>query len=101
MLFNSISFAVFLPIIFALYWLAYRNLQIQNPCLFIASCYFYASWDYRFLFLLMFSISLDYFTGLMMGSTRNRKKRRYWFIGSVSINLGFLGLFKYYNFFAE
>src|SRR5450432_1239050 len=101
MLFNSISFAIFLPIVFAAYWLTNKNLKLQNFLLFVSSCYFYGTWDYRFLFLLLFSISLDYFTGIKMDEAGNRKIRKFWFWLSVSINLGFLGLFKYYNFFQE
>jgi alginate O-acetyltransferase complex protein AlgI len=101
MLFNSISFAIFLPIVFVIYWLANKNLKLQNSCLLIASCYFYGSWDYRFLFLLLFSIFLDYFTGLKMDEAKNKTIRKFWFWLSISINLGFLGVFKYYNFFAE
>ncbi|HEY1870212.1 MAG TPA: MBOAT family protein, partial [Chitinophagaceae bacterium] len=101
MLFNSLSFAFFLPVVFAVYWLANKNLKLQNVLLLISSCYFYGSWDYRFLFLLLFSISLDYFTGLKMYEAGDRQIRKFWFWLSVSINLGFLGLFKYYNFFEQ
>jgi alginate O-acetyltransferase complex protein AlgI len=101
MLFNSISFAFFLPVVFTFYWLAYKSLRIQNLCLLIGSCYFYGSWDYRFLFLLFFSISLDYFTGIRMETASNKSTRKFWLFLSVFINLGFLGLFKYYNFFAQ
>ena len=101
MLFNSISFAIFLPIVFAAYWLLNKNLRLQNILLFLASCYFYGSWDYRFLFLLLFSISLDYFTAIKMDKASTRNIKKFWFWLSVSINLGFLGLFKYYNFFQE
>jgi len=99
MLFNSISFAVFLPIVFAAYWLAGKNRRLQNFLLLVSSCYFYGSWDYRFLFLLLFSISLDYYTGIKMEEASNRRNKRFWFWLSISVNLGFLGLFKYYNFF--
>jgi alginate O-acetyltransferase complex protein AlgI len=102
MLFNSLSFAIFLPIVFILYWfVANKNLKYQNFLLLCASYYFYACWDWRFLFLLIFSTLLDYFTGLKMSETENRNKRRFWFWLSVSVNIGFLGVFKYYNFFAE
>ncbi len=101
MLFNSISFAIFLPIVFSVYWLVNKNLRLQNILLFISSCIFYGSWDYRFLFLLLFSISLDYFTAIKMDVSNTRMARRFWFWLSISINLGFLGLFKYYNFFQE
>lgn len=100
MLFNSISFAIFLPIVFFLYWFVMnKSLKIQNILLLAASYFFYACWDWRFLFLLIFSTFLDYYTGLKMAQNRDFKK--FWFWLSISINLGFLGIFKYYNFFAQ
>lgn len=100
MLFNSISFAIFLPIVFILYWiLNKRSLRIQNMLLLIASYYFYACWDYRFLFLLIFSTLLDYYTGLKMYDASTKKQKKAWFWLSVLVNLGFLCVFKYYNFF--
>jgi alginate O-acetyltransferase complex protein AlgI len=102
MLFNSIQFAIFLPVVFVLYWfLTKKNLRWQNILLLVSSYYFYACWDYRFLFLLMFSTLLDYFTGLKMQDASDRKGKRFWFWLSVIVNLGFLGVFKYYNFFAD
>jgi len=101
MLFNSIAYLIFLPLVFLLYWFAMGgSLRRQNILLLVASYYFYASWDWRFLFLLIFSTFLDYFTGLKMQSARNRNARHCWFWLSVFVNLGFLGVFKYYNFFA-
>lgn len=101
MLFNSADFAIFLPVVFLLYWFATgRNLRVQNALLLISSYFFYACWDWRFLFLLLFSTLLDYFTGLRMCDSRNKAARKFWFLLSVIINLGFLGVFKYYNFFA-
>lgn len=102
MLFNSIDFAIFLPIVFLIYWfLTNKNLRLQNALLLLASYIFYACWDWRFLFLLMFSTLLDYFTGLKMQDAKNQNGKRFWFWLSVMVNLGFLGVFKYYNFFAE
>ena len=102
MLFNSLSFAVFLPVVFILYWfVTNKDLRIQNLLLLAASYFFYASWDYRFLFLLIFSTLLDYFSGIKMNRVRNRNQKRLWLSLSIIINLGFLGIFKYYNFFAS
>ncbi len=102
MLFNSISFAIFLPIIFILYWVvSKRQLVYQNILLLISSYFFYACWDWRFLFLLIFSTALDYFTGIKMSEAKNQVIKKVWFWISIVINLGFLGFFKYYNFFAE
>jgi len=100
MLFNSLNFAAFLPIVFLLYWFVFnKNLKLQNILLLVSSYFFYACWDYRFLFLLMFSTFLDYFTGIKMGEASNIRMKKFWFWLSISINLGFLGFFKYYNFF--
>ncbi|WP_175622745.1 MBOAT family O-acyltransferase [Chryseobacterium schmidteae] len=102
MLFNSIGFVIFLPVVFLLYWfLKNKNLKLQNILSLLSSYFFYACWDWRFLFLLMFSTFLDYFTGLKMQDAKNQKRKRFWFWLSVAVNLGFLGIFKYYNFFAE
>lgn len=101
MLFNSVDFLIFLPIVFALYWFAKGNLKFQNILLLVSSYFFYGCWDWRFLFLLMFSTVLDYYTGLQMYDAKTQRMKRFWFWLSVGINLGFLGVFKYYNFFAE
>lgn len=102
MFFNSISFAIFLPVVFVIYWFVVnKTLKSQNILLLISSYFFYACWDWRFLFLLMFSTLLDYFTGLKMAESKNNSYKKIWFWLSISINLGFLGIFKYYNFFAE
>jgi D-alanyl-lipoteichoic acid acyltransferase DltB (MBOAT superfamily) len=102
MLFNSLNFAIFLPIVFFLYWFATKgNLKLQNILLLVSSYFFYACWDWRFLFLLVFSTFLDYFTGIKMSDAKNQKSKKFWFWLSISINLCFLGVFKYYNFFAE
>lgn len=102
MLFNSTNFVIFLPVVFILFWtLTRKNLRAQNVLLLIASYFFYACWDWRFLFLLVFSTALDYFTGLKIGSSKNSTAKNFWFWLSIAVNLGFLGVFKYYNFFAE
>jgi alginate O-acetyltransferase complex protein AlgI len=101
MLFNSINFAIFLPIVLALYWfVTNKSLKLQNTLLLVSSYFFYACWDYRFLFLLIFSTLLDYFTGIKMFEARTPGMKKFWFWLSVCVNLGFLGVFKYFNFFA-
>jgi len=101
MLFNSLNFAIFLPIVFILYWFATKGKHTyQNILLLLSSYFFYATWDWRFLFLLVFSTLLDYFTGLKMDNAKNQSSKKIWFWISISINLGFLGVFKYFNFFA-
>ena len=102
MFFNSLSFAIFLPIVFILYWFVFnKNKSTQNAVLIIASYYFYSCWDWRFLFLLVFSTFLDYYTGIQIEKAKKESVRKFWFWLSISINLGFLGIFKYYNFFAS
>ncbi|MDX6182242.1 MBOAT family O-acyltransferase [Flavobacterium sp. Fl-77] len=101
MFFNSLAFAVFLPIVFLLYWFVFnKNKSTQNALLIIASYYFYSCWDWRFLFLLVFSTFLDYYTGIQIEKGKSEKSRKFWFWLSIIVNLGFLGIFKYYNFFA-
>jgi D-alanyl-lipoteichoic acid acyltransferase DltB (MBOAT superfamily) len=100
MLFNSIDFAIFLPFVFILYWfVTNKNLKFQNLLLLISSYFFYACWDWRFLFLLAFSTGLDYYTGIKIANSQNKKIKKFWLWISISVNLGFLGFFKYYNFF--
>ena len=102
MLFNSISFAIFLPIVFILYWFATKeSLRRQNILLLISSYFFYACWDWRFMFLLIFSTLLDYFTGIKIYEATDKRKKIFWLWLSIGINLGFLGVFKYYNFFSH
>ena len=101
MFFNSINFAIFLPIVFVFYWfVTNKNLKFQNVLLLLSSYFFYACWDWRFLFLLIFSTVLDYYTGIKMSDSKNQNSKNFWFWLSISVNLGFLGVFKYYNFFA-
>ncbi|WP_369753196.1 MBOAT family protein [Flavobacterium sp. WC2409] len=102
MFFNSLSFALFLPIVFVLYWFVFNKTKsAQNAVLIIASYYFYSCWDWRFLFLLVFSTFLDYYTGIQIEKAKATGFRKFWFWLSICINLGFLGIFKYYNFFAS
>ncbi len=102
MLFNSIDFAVFLPIIFILYWfVCNKNLKLQNSLVLLASYVFYGWWDWRFLSLIAFSTLVDYCIGLALNSTAYSKRKKLLLSLSLLINLGFLGFFKYYNFFVE
>ncbi|MDR1764356.1 MAG: MBOAT family protein [Dysgonamonadaceae bacterium] len=103
MLFNSFEYLIFFPLVFILYWsIKPERYRLQNILLIAASYVFYAFWDWRFLFLLIFSTSLDYFTGLkIFGAGGNKRRKKAWLLTSIIINLGFLGFFKYYNFFVE
>jgi D-alanyl-lipoteichoic acid acyltransferase DltB (MBOAT superfamily) len=102
MLFNSISFAIFFPLVFFIYWFIGRfGLKTQNTFLIGASYFFYACWDYRFLFLLIFSTFLDYYTGSKIFDAKTTRAKKKWLWLSIIVNLGFLGVFKYFNFFSE
>ncbi|WP_345140549.1 MBOAT family O-acyltransferase [Flavobacterium ginsengiterrae] len=102
MFFNSLNFAIFLPIVFVLYWfILNKSFKSQNILLLLSSYFFYACWDWRFLFLLIFSTMLDYFSGIKISESNSKAAKKFWFWFSISINLGFLGVFKYYNFFVE
>ena len=102
MLFNSIEFAIFLPVIFILYWLFFnKSVKLQNLLLLSASYFFYACWDWRFLSLIIFSSSIDYIVGLKLIESTNERKRKILLITSIFVNIGFLGFFKYFNFFSE
>jgi len=100
MLFNKIEFAFFFLLIFLLYWFVFnKNLKQQNLFLLVASFFFFACFDWHFLFLLLFSILLDYSIALKIINSKNNKKKWLWF--SIIINLCFLGFFKYFNFFID
>lgn len=102
MLFNSISFVIFLPIVFLLYWfLVHKYLKLQNFLIVVASYIFYGWWDWRFLFLILFSTIVDYSIGLGLSKQCTPAKRKALLWISIFINLGLLGVFKYYNFFLD
>ena len=102
MLFNSLHFFVFLPVVFTAYWLINRyNIKYQNLFLVVVSYIFYGWWDPRFLLLIVFSSLIDYTVGWMIGQTRNPFHQRIFLLTSVLVNLGVLGFFKYFNFFAD
>jgi len=102
MLFDSLDFAVFLPLIFILYWFVFnRSLRFQNLLIVAASCFFYGSWNVQFLILIFFSIVVDYAVGWGLEKTEERSKRKFLLVVSLVSNLGMLLYFKYCNFFIE
>ncbi len=101
MLFNSFTFAVFLPVFFVGYWFVFRNLRAQNLFVLAGSYLFYGWWDWRFLGLVILSSAMDYAIGLWLGAERRPGARRALIWASVAANIGLLGFFKYFNFFAE
>lgn len=102
MLFNSLDFAIFLPVTFVLYWFIFKKkIKLQNLLIVCASYLFYGWWDWRFLILIIFSTFVDYTIGYLLKKEHNLIKRKFYLWISITINLGFLGYFKYYNFFIE
>ena len=102
MLFNSLDFAIFLPVVFVLYWFVLgNNLRGQNLLLVAASYLFYGWWDYRFLSLILFSTLVDYSIGRLLANENRKTRRQVYLWISILVNLGFLGFFKYYNFFLD
>lgn len=102
MLFNSFSFVLFFLIVFIIYWFALgQKTKSQNIFLLIASYFFYGCWDWRFTFLLATSTILCYVGGNLIYNADSDKKRKIWVATVVTVNLLFLGIFKYFNFFIE
>jgi len=102
MLFTSIDFALFLPIVFVLYWfVTNKNVKLQNVLIVVSSYIFYGWWDWRFLSLLVCSTLVDFFVGLSLSKQKNHSKRKILLGISIIVNLGFLGFFKYNNFFLD
>jgi alginate O-acetyltransferase complex protein AlgI len=101
-LFNSFTFIIFLIVVFACFWSLNRyKLSYQNILILLASYVFYGWWDWRFLTLIVFSTIVDYYIGLLLFKIADDKKRKILLWVSISINLGLLGFFKYFNFFIE
>ncbi|MBR3426473.1 MAG: MBOAT family protein [Bacteroidales bacterium] len=109
MLFNSIQFLVFLPIVYLLYWLVFdrligrskHQLMWQNAFVVVASYVFYGWWDWRFLLLIAFTSFCSWGSGLLIGKNDGTKKAKFWMWANIVLNLGILCLFKYYDFFVS
>lgn len=99
MLFNSIDFAIFFPIVFVLYWLIAKHIKIRNLFLLAASYVFYGWWDWRFLSLIVFSSAVDYIVGQQLTKQERPFTRKLLLATSLTVNLGLLFYFKYTNFF--
>lgn len=99
MLFNSVDFAIFFPIVFALYWGVTKSTRSQNALILLASYFFYGWWDWRFLLLIAFSTAVDFFIGKSMERADSASSRRLLLTASLTVNLGMLAFFKYFNFF--
>ena len=109
MLFNSIEFAIFLPIVFLLYWFVFDRfiskskwqLRLQNAFVVVASYVFYGWWDWRFLLLIAFTSFCSWGSGILIGEADSKKKAKTWMWINIVLNLGILALFKYYDFFVS
>lgn len=102
MIFNSFTFAIFFFIVFFLYWFVFnKKLRWQNVLIAVASYVFYGWWDWRFLSLILFSTVVDYSIAIGIHNSKNELKRKALLWLSLVVNLGLLGVFKYYNFFLE
>lgn len=101
MLFNSIDFAVFLPIVFLIYWALCRNVKAQNIFLLAASYFFYSWWDWRYLSLILLCTATNYIAGIFLMKIEKQKLRKLIFFVCCLISFGVLGVFKYYNFFIQ
>ena len=102
MLFNSIEFLIFLPIVFTFYWFIFnKNLSIQNFIILLSSYIFYGWWDYRFLSLIFLSTIVDYIIGLNIPRQESEKLQKLLLYVSILFNVSVLGFFKYYNFFID
>src|SRR5205807_3582704 len=98
-LFNSLPFLVFLPLFMAAYWSTSGRARLW--VMLIGSLVFYAWWDWRFVFLLLFSALVDYSLGILLENEKDAAMRRRLIVISIAINLGLLGFFKYFNFFVQ
>jgi alginate O-acetyltransferase complex protein AlgI len=102
MLFNSLEYFLFLPIVFFLYWFVFKNdFKLQNLLILISSYVFYGWWDWRFLSLIFLSTVIDYFVGLKIHDSQDNKVKKTYLWVSILFNLGLLGFFKYFNFFID
>ena len=100
MLFNSIQFLIFLPIVFLLYWFVFnRSLRLQNAYILVASYIFYGWWDWRFLLLIAFTSFCSWGSGIMIFRLQDRQKKKIVLYSNIIVNLGILAMFKYYDFF--
>lgn len=103
MTFNSLVFAAFLPIVFCLYWFVFgRNLKWQNAFVVVASYVFYGWWDWKFLILIAITSFCSWGSGLLIHKYRDERRKARWIsAANIILNLGILGAFKYYDFFAR
>ena len=109
MLFNSFEYLLFLPIVFLLYWFVFdyalskckHQLMLQNLFIVIASYIFYGWWDWRFLILIAITTILSFLSGIGIEKAPTQRGKKAVMIANIIVNLGILGVYKYYDFFAR
>lgn len=102
MLFNSLSFCLFMPTVFLLYWLVFKRVRSQNIFLLVASYFFYACWSSKFTLLIIFTTLCSWLSALCVERWKCSRRRQRWALWSnIVVNLGILFTFKYYDFFGE
>jgi alginate O-acetyltransferase complex protein AlgI len=99
-IFSSPLFLVFLLAVLVVLAIPFRH-ELKKRMLFVASCVFYAAWDYRYLALLLLVSVIDYYCAARIGGTDDQRRRRRWVTFSIVSNLVILGYFKYFNFFVR
>ena len=99
MLFNSLEYFIFLPLIFVLYWIINPYVRARNILILGASYFFYGCWDPKFLLLIIASTFVDYFIGYWIEKNEKQKLIILWI--SIAFNIGMLFYFKYFNFFVD
>ena len=109
MSFNSIQFALFLPLVFLLYWFVFdkfigkskHQLRLQNAFVVLASYVFYGWWNKHFLVLIFFTSLSSWLSGLLIENAKSERMSKTWMVFNVVVNIGILAFFKYYNFFVS
>lgn len=100
MLFQSIEFLIFLPIVFLLYWFVFKRLKYQNMLVLVASYIFYGWWDWRFLILIAITSGFSFLSGILIRTFESNPRKTKWISASnIILNLLILCVFKYFNFF--
>jgi len=99
MLFNSLDYLIFLPLVVAAFYLIPH--RYRWVLLLAASYYFYMCWKWQYIFLILISTMVDFYAGIQIAKTPDKKKKRWFLMLSLCVNLGFLFYFKYFNFFTE
>jgi len=101
-LFNSLTFVIFLPLVFALHWGVRKSSpRPQNVVIIVASSIFYGWWDVRFLALIALNSAVDFGVGLALEAEERPRRRKQLILLSIAFNIGVLAFFKYFNFFIE